>query len=259
MTKKTGQKASRSFLDYVRSISSFITFLLIFIAGSVIVFILTLLTWGAATNWIIAKLGPVLAKPVLFLAGIRLKVVNHGFYFDQPVIYIINHSSTLDLFTMIALGVPRIRFVAKWELQYFPFFFVIGRLTGQVFIKRKDRSHSVSTIQKAYQRIKDKGLSLMIAPEGSRKHEGVIGPFKKGAFRAAIDLDYPIVPIYFDGSYRLSQRGSNITKPGTVTAHIHKPVDTSDWSTETIQDHISELRQMYLEWAGVEEETSISE
>ena len=160
---------------------------------------------------------------------------------------------------MIALGIPRIRFVAKWELQYFPFFFVIGRLTGQVFIKRKDSSHSVSTIQKAYQRIKAKGLSLMIAPEGSRKHEGVIGPFKKGAFRAAIDLNYPIVPIYFDGSYRLSQGGSSITRPGTVTAHIHQPVDTSEWSKEHIQDHIREVRKMYVAWAGVTEDIPISE
>jgi 1-acyl-sn-glycerol-3-phosphate acyltransferase len=246
-------------MDYVRSISSFLAFLIIFILGSVIVFILSILTWGATTNWIIAKLGPLLAKPVLFLAGIKLERVNHGFHFDEPVIYIINHSSTLDLFTMIALGIPRIRFVAKWEIQYFPFFFVIGRLTGQVFIKRKDRNHSISTLQKAYKRIKDKNLSLMIAPEGSRKHEGVIGPFKKGAFRAAIDMNYPIVPIYFDGSYRLSQGGSNITKPGTVTAHIHQPIDTSDWSYETLNDHIAEVRQLYLQWAGVEEDISISE
>lgn len=245
-----------SFFDYIRSITSFILFLILFLTGTILIFILTILSWGKATNWIISNIGPILAYPVLYVAGIKLEKVNHGFDFNRPVIYIINHSSTLDLFTMIALGLPKIRFVAKWELQYFPFFFIIGRLTGQVFIKRKDRSHSISSIQNAYKNLKKNGLSLMIAPEGSRKHEGVIGPFKKGAFRAAIDLNYPIVPIYFDGSYKLSEGGSNITKKGTVTAHIHQPIETSDWDQENIESYIKEVRAMYQGWAGVSDPTT---
>ncbi|MEX2363622.1 MAG: lysophospholipid acyltransferase family protein, partial [Balneolaceae bacterium] len=160
----------------------------------------------------------------------------------------------LDIVTMIALGLPHIRFVAKWELQYNPLFFIVGRLTGQVFIQRKKSDQAVATLQKTYNRLKRDRLSIMVAPEGSRKHEGIIGPFKKGAFRMAVDLKIPIVPIYFEGNQDLSLGGSLLAKRGAINAHIHPPIDTSGWTTETIDQHIAELRAKYLKWAGVEEE-----
>ncbi len=94
----------------------------------------------------------------------------------------------------------------------------------------------------------------MMAPEGSRKHPGIIGPFKKGPFRMAMDLNYPIVPIYFEGNRELSKGGTMITKSGQVTAHIHEAIDVSDWTVDNLNEHIKEVRNRYLEWAGVENE-----
>ena len=245
---------SLSPVSYIRSIASVFVFLIMFLIGTPIAIVLGILTLGRSSNFVVQYLGPFMVYPVLFVAGIRLKTINHGFDFKQPVIYIINHSSTLDLFTMVALGLQRIRFVAKWEIQYNPLFFLIGRATGQVFIKRQNREHSINTLQKAYVKLKKNNLSIMVAPEGSRKHEGIIGPFKKGAFRMAMDLSYPIVPIYFEGSQELSLGGSLFTNPGTITAHIHPPIDTSNWKTETIQQHIADVRGLYLKWANVTED-----
>ena len=61
----------------------------------------------------------------------------------------------------------------------------------------------------------------------------------------AIDLKYPILPIYFDGNNRLSVR-FDVSKSGTVEAHIHPPIDTTNWHLETIDDHIKEVRDLYL-------------
>ena len=72
----------------------------------------------------------------------------------------------------------------------------------------------------------------------------------------AIDLGFPIVPIYFEGNKELSLGGSLLTASGTIKAHIHEPTDTSNWSLETIDEHMAELRQRYMEWAGVDEETN---
>ena len=71
--------------------------------------------------------------------------------------------------------------------------------------------------------------------------------------RMAIDLNYPILPIYFEGNNDLSLGGSMLSKSGEVKAHIHPPIDTRDWKLETIDEHIKEVRQLYLDWAGVEE------
>lgn len=245
---------SLTFSEYIRSFIAILVFFLVFALATPLIAILLFLSLGKATNWIIKYIGPAIAYPVLWTAGINFNVIQHGEPVEQPVVYIINHSSTLDLITMIALGLPRVRFVAKWQLQYNPLFFIVGRLTGQVFIQRKKSAKAVAALQNTYNRLRRDRLSIMVAPEGSRKHEGIIGPFKKGAFRIAMDLNYPIVPIYFDGNKELSLGGSLLTKSGTVNTHIHKPIDTSGWKLETLDQHIAEVRQLYLDWAGVEED-----
>lgn len=243
--------SSLNLLDYIRSVLALVVFFIMLTISTPLIVLLLILSFGKATNLIIQTFGPFMAYPAIWTLGINFKVKQHGKLPDTSVIYTINHSSTLDLLTMIALAMPRIRFVAKWELQYNPLFFIIGRSTGQVFIQRKKSEKAVKKLQNTYNRLRRDNLSIMVAPEGSRKHPGVIGPFKKGAFRMAIDLGFPIVPIYFDGNNELSLGGSLFAKKGTITAHIHEPIDTQHWKLETIDEHIAEVRGKYQEWAGV--------
>ena len=244
---------SLSFIEYVRSIFGLIVFALLFIIAIPFIFLILIISFGKATDFIIRTFAPGIARPVLALIGIKFTVVQHGKPLNKPAVVVINHSSTLDILTMMAVGMDKVRFVAKWELQYFPFFFIVGRLTGQVFIKRQNSEKAIKKLVSTYERLKKNNLSVMVAPEGSRKHEGIIGPFKKGAFRMAIDLNYPMLPIYFEGNDKLSLGGSILSKGGEVKAHIHHPVDTSDWKLETIDEHIKEVRDLYLDWAGVKE------
>ncbi|MAO65767.1 MAG: 1-acyl-sn-glycerol-3-phosphate acyltransferase [Balneola sp.] len=245
--------SSLSPIEYIRSVLSIFVFFVMFTISTPMIALLLILSFGKATNFIVENFGPFIAYPVLWTLGIKFNVIQHGEPVEPPVIYTINHSSTLDLVTMIALGLPHIRFVAKWELQYNPLFFIVGHLTGQVFIQRKKSEKAIRKLQNTYDRLHRDKLSIMVAPEGSRKHPGVIGPFKKGAFHMAIDLGFPIVPIYFEGNQELSLGGSLLSKSGTINAHIHPPIDTSGWEKETMDEHIKELRSKYLEWAGVEE------
>ena len=240
-------------IEYLRSFLAIIVFFFMFAISTPVIAILLILSFGKATNFVVENFGPFIAYPVMWTLGINFEVIQHGEPVDRPVIYTINHSSTLDLVTMIALGLPGIRFVAKWELQYNPLFFIVGHLTGQVFIQRKKSKKAVAKLKNTYDRVKRDNLSIMVAPEGSRKHPGIIGPFKKGAFHMAIDLDYPIVPIYFEGNQELSLGGSLLSKSGHIKAHIHPPIDTSEWQKETIDEHIRQLRSMYLKWADVVE------
>lgn len=244
--------SSLSLIEYIKSFFAILLFLTLLLIASPIIVIVVILSLGKATNFLIKTAAPALGRPVLWALGIKFNKVVHSPMPDEPVIYIFNHSSTLDIPTLLSLALERIRIVVKWELQYLPFFFIIGRATGQVFIKRQDKSHAIAILQKTYARLKKDNLSLVIAPEGSRKHEGRIGEFKKGAFRMAIDLGYPIVPIFFEGNDELSYGGSLFSKSGKVHAHIHPAIDTSNWSLETLDTHIEEVRGKYLDWAGVQ-------
>ena len=234
----------------IRSILSMALFFCLLILITPIVLILLIVSFGQLTNFVVEKIAPLLAKPVFFVLGIRSSVTYHLDILPDSAVFIANHGSTIDMFSILALGLPRVRFIAKWELQYNPLFFILGRLTGQVFIKRQNSKEAVATLQQSYDKVRRKNLSIFAAPEGSRKHPGIIGPFKKGPFRTAMDLGYPIVPIYFEGNQRLSNGGSLVTRKGNITAHIHSPIATDEWTLENLDDKINEVRDLYIQWAA---------
>lgn len=239
-------------IQIFRTVLSMIVFSLLLLMIIPVALFLIIISFGRLTNFIVENFAPFISYPVLWILGIDFHINKQIDPLPKQVVYISNHSSTLDLFTILALGLPRIRFVAKWELQYNPLFFIIGRLTGQVFIKRQKTKEAIETLQKSYDKIKKRKLSIFAAPEGSRKHEGVIGPFKKGPFRTAIALNYLIVPIYFEGNRELSNGGSLFTKPGKCIAHIYPPIDTSDWTLDNLPEKIDQVQERYKKWAGVE-------
>ncbi|HKJ33188.1 MAG TPA: lysophospholipid acyltransferase family protein, partial [Balneolales bacterium] len=201
-------------MNTFRSILAIVVAFLMFIIAIPLIAILVIISFGYLQNWVIENFGKIIGRGVLATAGIKMDIKQIGEPVDQPVIYLINHSSTLDMFVIIGLGLPRVRFLAKYELQFNPIFYLVGNLTGQIFIVRQKSEKAIQKIKKAYKKIKRNRLSILVAPEGSRKHEGIIGPFKKGAFRMAMDLNYPIVPIYTAGADELCERDSIITKPG---------------------------------------------
>lgn len=244
-----------TFGEYTRSILGIATFFLMLILATPIILLLLLLSFGRLNNLVVEQIAPLIARPALYVIGINFSIKVHDDTIKHPAVFIINHSSTLDVLTILALGLPRVRFVAKWELQYNPLFFLLGRLTGQVFIKRQNSEKAVATLQKAYDRVRQKRLSVLLAPEGSRKHPGIIGPFKKGPFHMALDLGYPIVPVYFEGNRDISMGGSLLAKSGKATAHIHPAIDTTGWTLENLEDHIAEVRELYLQWAGITDDT----
>ena len=245
-------KAKYTTGDYIRSALSMPFFFLLLLLATPVILFLLIISFGKLSNFVVEKIAPLLAKPTLAVLGITFRIKKHVDEITSPAVFIINHSSTLDMLTLLAMGLPRVRFVAKWQFQYNPLFLLLGRLTGQVFIRREQSEKAIKTLQRVVSRIQKDKLSLMMAPEGSRKHEGVIGPFKKGPFRMAMELGYPIVPIYFEGNRELSSGKFLVTNKGTCTAHIHPPIDTSNWTPETMDQQIAEVRKHYLDWAGVE-------
>ena len=216
--------------------------------GMLIVVLLSVLTLGQAQSWITKHMGRAIGYMVLWFAGVKLKIEQLGPAVNRPAIYISNHSSTLDIFIIVALGLPAVRFVAKYELMYNPLFAILGVLTGQIFIKRQDSAKAIAVLNRAYERIRKQRLSLFVAPEGTRITSGEIGPFKKGAFRMALDLQYPIVPIHFAGARQLCPGKTFVVNPGTVYARYYTPVDTSTWTSENLDEQVVKIRGEYVKW-----------
>ncbi|MEX0928256.1 MAG: lysophospholipid acyltransferase family protein [Balneolales bacterium] len=237
--------------DRIRCVFTVIWFLISLFISTLILITGLVVTLGKAQNFLVKYLGLFIGRTGLFIAGIKLNIHYAGPLPKQAAMYIFNHGSTLDLFVLLSLGLNNIRFVAKREFQFNPFFFILGNLTGQIFIQRQNSQRSIQILSHCCERIKKRDLSVVMGPEGSRHHKGVIGPFKKGAFHMAIDLNYPMVPMYFENTGKLCHGRSLITFKGTVNVYIHPAVDTSQWKKETVALHAEEIRRRYLGWANI--------
>jgi putative phosphoserine phosphatase/1-acylglycerol-3-phosphate O-acyltransferase len=91
------------------------------------------------------------------------------------------------------------------------------------------------------------GLSILMAPEGTRLDTTEVGPFKKGPFRLAMAAGIPIVPIVIRNAEFVAARNSATINPGTVDIAVFPPIPVGDWTVETLPERIAEVRQLYLD------------
>jgi 1-acyl-sn-glycerol-3-phosphate acyltransferase len=63
-------------------------------------------------------------------------------------------------------------------------------------------------------------------------------PFKKGAFRIAIDTGLPLLPVVIEGTNRISRPHSKIYRAGSVSVRVLPPIATGDM---TNRDDLSRL------------------
>ena len=112
-----------------------------------------------------------------------------------PAVYISNHQNNYDLFTVPAMVPKNCVSLGKKSLKWIPFFGQLYWLSGNILIDRANRSKAAGTISKAAEKIKQKGLSVWVFPEGTRSYGRGLLPFKTGAFHTALSADVPIVPV----------------------------------------------------------------
>lgn len=179
------------------------------------------------------------ARLVLLGTGFRMKKT---FKTDldptKSYLLVANHSSYIDIMLMFASAPNTFVFVGKKELVKIPFF---GYLYKRAAIM-VDRSSSKSRFG-VYDRAKkvlDKGYSVCIFPEKEYLDETILlNPFKKGAFRIAVDHQLPICPMVFLDCKRKFPWHTTHGYPGTLRVDIHPPLPTQGLS----KDNISELQQ----------------
>ncbi len=186
-------------------------------------------------------------QSLLMTAGVSLNVIGReNLTAQRPAVFIFNHRNQID--PLIAGSLVRDNWVAvgKKELQRDPIIGTLGRLTDGVFIDRDDPVAALETMRTVEERAK-KGLSILIAPEGTRMDTTEVGPFKKGPFRIAMAVGIPIVPIVIRNAEIVAARSSTTINHGTVDVAVFPPISVQDWTVETLPDRIAEVRQLYLD------------
>ncbi len=155
-----------------------------------------------------------------------------------------NHLSTLDIMVcFLAVRLP-IRYLAKKELFRVPVLAQGMRAVGIIEVDRSARSAVHAQVNRQARALIEKSRSLIIYPEGTRPRNGVMKPFKKGAFTMAIASQLPVLPLSIHGTYEAMPPGTPWVRGGHVKVIIDPPIPTEGMEhsdTGPLRDRVYEL------------------
>ncbi len=174
--------------------------------------------------------GMLWAKITCWITPVRTKV--HGRENVQPkqsYVIVANHQTGFDIFLLYAhLGID-FKWVMKKELRKLPFIGYASEKVGHIFIDRSSSRAAFLCLDEARRKLSG-GSSVIIFPEGTRSGTREMRPFKRGAFKLALELKLPILPVTIVNSWQIKRRGFLNIVPGRAALVIHPSVKTCDYS-----------------------------
>ena len=167
---------------------------------------------------------------------------------DRAYVYMSNHQSHLDIPMLYAtLPSPTIRMLGKKELFQIPLWGAALRAAEFIEVDRSNHVRAMKSIDRAKQLIRD-GVSIYLAPEGTRSRTGAIGKLKKGGFHLAIDTHTPIVPVAIRGTIDILPRGTRVMHTGKrVDVWIGAPIEVEGRSMEELMAAVETFFKSHVE------------
>lgn len=161
---------------------------------------------------------------------------------NQSYVVVSNHQSLFDIIVLYGwLGID-FRWVMKQELRSVPGLGAACAALGHIYIDRSNHQAAVKSINDARERITG-GTSVLFFPEGTRSDDSRMRPFKRGAFRFAIDTGLPILPVTVDGTCDVLPARRFDLRPGRARLVIHEPIPTEGLATADLPDLSDRVRQ----------------
>jgi 1-acyl-sn-glycerol-3-phosphate acyltransferase len=117
----------------------------------------------------------------------------------RPYVVVANHQSAADIPVFSRLPWD-MKWMGKDSLFRLPILGWMMRLSRDIPVDRSSRMSRARVLGEAADRLRS-GCSVMIMPEGTRSEDGSVGEFNDGAFRLAIKLGLPVLPIAVEGSH----------------------------------------------------------
>jgi 1-acyl-sn-glycerol-3-phosphate acyltransferase len=173
------------------------------------------------------KLSKYFSGGVLWLSGIKLEVTGlDNLDKNKTYVFISNHSSQYDIVVLQKTIPNRMAMIFKKELAKIPFFGWQLAMGPYVMIDRENYEKALKSIDEAKVKMQKHNISIVVFAEGTRSKTGEIQPFKRGAFRLATQVGYPIIPTTVIGSNKIMPKGTYRLRRGTIKVHFDKPIES---------------------------------
>ncbi len=206
--------------------------------------------------WYATKVGNQHAREAMKIFKVNLHIQGRENVPKEPVLYMGNHQSYFDPYTMLALRSERKEtYIAKMEMTKIPFAEIIAGSFETLFLDRENSREGLKVILQAIEYIKE-GNDVLIYPEGTRSKSHTMGEFHKGSFKVAQKTGCPIVPLVIDNTFKIFEATGKIRTgvdvyltyldpiyPDKLTADERKNID--DLVKVRIQNELDRLKSLH--------------
>ena len=144
----------------------------------------------------------------------------------QTYVVVCNHQSQYDIPLVYGWLKLDLKWVMKQELRRIPGIGIGCEKAGHIFIDRQNPRAARASVMQALSRLGD-GVGILFFAEGTRSLDGRLLPFKKGAFRLAIEQQLPVLPVTLVGTRDVMPAKSLKVFPGRCTMVIHPAIQTA--------------------------------
>lgn len=174
----------------------------------------------------------------------------------RPYVVVANHESYADIFLISHLP-WEMKWLSKVEVMRLPLMGWLMRMAGDIPVHRGDKRSRAEAMNGIRDRL-SKNVSVIVMPEGTRSPTADMLPFRDGAFRIAVELGLPVLPIAVAGTRNAMAKGSFRFNRATAEARVLEPVETANLTKadvprlrEEIRDRIQAARDQLRAELGI--------
>ncbi|GIK11325.1 MAG: 1-acyl-sn-glycerol-3-phosphate acyltransferase [Candidatus Brocadia sp. AMX2] len=172
---------------------------------------------------------------------------------NEPVIFISNHQSMMDIKLSLAFIPVNFSFISKDTVFYVPVLGAYMTASGHIPIQRTEDRKAYATLLTAVNKLTEK-KSLVVFPEGTRSEDGKLGIFKRGISLIVLKSGRRVVPMAICGSNQFMPKRGWLSHPEKRSVRISfgKPLsfDSSRTDREYTIYVINKLQQEVSELMG---------
>jgi 1-acyl-sn-glycerol-3-phosphate acyltransferase len=155
-----------------------------------------------------------------------------------------NHESNADPF-IISLLPWEMKWLGKASLFKIPFVGWSMWLAGDIPVRRGEKD-SAQEAMNTCARWLDKGMPIMIFPEGTRSKTDELLPFKDGAFRLAIEKGADVLPMAVSGTRRALPKHSWRFATSRALVTVGTPISTQGMTLDDVERLKNMAREQIL-------------
>lgn len=131
---------------------------------------------------------------------------------NEPVIFISNHQSMMDIKLSLAFIPVNFSFISKDTVFHVPILGAYMTASGHIPIQRTEDRKAYATLLTAVNKLTAK-KSLVVFPEGTRSEDGKLGTFKRGISLIVLKSGRRVVPMAICGSNQFMPKRGWLSHP----------------------------------------------